>query len=262
MYPIALQIGNFTIRWYGVMAAVGFLAAAFFINRNRKEANLTSDQAANLVFIAMTAGVIGSRIFYVVQFASQFRNNWVDIFRIDKGGLVFYGGLILAVICILIYCKMCKLDIIKVFDVFTPAMPFAHACGRIGCFLNGCCFGTMTDSWVGVKYPAYSEPYMRYPDAALHPVQLYEAAFNFILCGVMIYLVRKVRYKGVPMGFYFIAYGFMRIIFEFFRGDNAKIAGFTIAQYIGVGLIIAGIIIVVFGFKRKILPIYAEEEKA
>ena len=84
MSPIAIQIGAFTVRWYGVMAAVGFLAAAFFINWNRKEAKLTSDQASNLVFIAMTAGVVGARIFYVVQFASQFRNNWFDVVRIDK----------------------------------------------------------------------------------------------------------------------------------------------------------------------------------
>ena len=69
MSPIAIQIGEFTIRWYGVMAAIGFLAASILINWNRKEAKLTSDQAANLVFIAMIAGVLGARIFYVIQFS-------------------------------------------------------------------------------------------------------------------------------------------------------------------------------------------------
>ena len=254
MSPIAIQIGEFTIRWYGVMAAIGFLAASILINWNRKEAKLTSDQAANLVFIAMIAGVLGARIFYVIQFASQFRGHWIDIIRIDKGGLVFYGGFILAIISIYVYCRMAKLDIIKVFDIFTPAMSFAHACGRVGCFLNGCCFGTVTTSAVGVKYPVYSEPYMRYPGASLHPVQLYEAFFNIILCGIMIYLVRKVRYRGVPMGAYFIGYGVMRFIIEFFRGDNAKMLGLTIAQYIGIGVTAAGVVILLYGLKRKVLP--------
>jgi phosphatidylglycerol:prolipoprotein diacylglycerol transferase len=258
MHPIAFSLGPLTVRWYGVMAAAGFLMAVMFIQFNRKEAKLTSDQASNMIFIAMVSGVLGSRIFYVIQFWEQFRDNWVDIIRIDKGGLVFYGGFILALISLYTYCRKIKVDFLKVFDIMTPAMTIGHACGRIGCFLNGCCFGTITNSSFGVKYPVYSEPYMRYPDAALHPVQLYEAAFNFVMCGVMLYLVRKVRYKGLPMGIYFIAYGLMRFIFEFFRGDNAKMAGFTIAQYIGIGLIAAGAVITIFSFKHRELP--AEEE--
>ena len=96
MHPIAFTLGPLTVRWYGVMAAVGFLMAVMFIQFNRKEAKLTSDQASNMIFIAMVSGVLGSRIFYVIQFWEQFRDNWVDIIRIDKGGLVFYGGFILA----------------------------------------------------------------------------------------------------------------------------------------------------------------------
>ena len=255
MYPIAFSIGPLTVRWYGVMAALGFLAAAMLIQYNRKEAKLTSDQAANLVFIAMICGVLGSRIFYVIQFFDEFRNNLGDIIRIDKGGLVFYGGFILATIALFVYSKMAKLDFLKVFDVTTPALAMGHAFGRIGCFLNGCCFGTVTDSCFGVKYPLYSEAYMKYPDAALHPVQVYEAIFNVILCGILIYLIRKVRYKGVAVGFYFVSYGIMRFVFEFFRGDNARIAGFTIAQYIGVGLIIFGTAFLIYGFKHKEVPV-------
>lgn len=254
MHPIAFTLGPLTVRWYGVMAAVGFLMAVMFIQFNRKEAKLTSDQASNMIFIAMISGVLGSRIFYVIQFWEQFRDNWADIVRIDKGGLVFFGGFILALISLYTYCRKIKVDFIKVFDIMTPAMTIGHACGRIGCFLNGCCFGTVTKSWFGVTYPLYSEPYMRYPGAALHPVQLYEAFFNIVTCGVMFFLVRKVRYKGVPTGAYFISYGVLRFIIEFFRGDNAKIFGLTIAQYIGIGVIIMGTIFLVYGLKRKELP--------
>ena len=254
MYPIAFTLSSLTIRWYGVMAAVGFMAAVGLIQLNRKEAKLTSDQASNMIFIAMVSGVLGSRIFYVIQFWEQFRDNWADIIRIDKGGLVFYGGFILALISLYTYCRRIKVDFIKVFDIMTPAMTVGHACGRIGCFLNGCCFGTVTKSWLGVYYPLYSEPYMRYPGAALHPVQLYEAFFNLAACGFMFLLIRKVRYKGVPTGAYFIFYGVMRFIIEFFRGDNARMFGLTIAQYIGMGVVLMGVIFLVYGLRNKELP--------
>lgn len=260
MHPIAFTLGPLTVRWYGVMAAVGFLLAIWLIQLNRKEAKLTADQASNMIFIAMVSGVLGSRIFYVIQFWEQFQNNWIDIIRIDKGGLVFYGGFILALISLYTYCRKIKADFIKVFDIITPAMTIGHACGRIGCFLNGCCFGTVTESWIGVKYPLYSEPYMCYPGAALHPSQLYEAFANILMCGIMFYLVRKVRYKGVPIGAYFVTYGITRFIIEFFRGDNAKMLGLTIAQYIGIGVVFMGALFLAYGFKHKELP--TEEETA
>lgn len=262
MHPIAIQIGNFSIRWYGVMAAVGFLLAIWMMQLNRREANLNSDQASNMIFIAMVSGVLGSRIFYVIQFWEEFRYNLFDIIRIDKGGLVFYGGFILALISLYTYCRRIKVDFIKVFDIMTPAMTIGHACGRIGCFLNGCCFGTVTKSWIGVTYPLYSEPYMRYPGAALHPAQLYEAFFNILMCGLMFLLIRKVRYKGVPIGAYFISYGIMRFIIEFFRGDNARMFGLTIAQYIGIGVVGMGLIFLIYGLKHKELPQYEEEKTA
>ncbi len=260
MDPVAFTLGALTVRWYGVMAALGFLAGMMLLQWNRKEARLTSDQASNLIFIAMVSGVLGARIFYVVQFFDQFRDNLFDIVRIDKGGLVFYGGFILATFCIYLYARKCKLDFVRVFDVMTPSLAIGHAFGRIGCFLNGCCFGTITDSPLGVRYPQYSDPYMRYMDAALHPVQVYEACFNVLLCIVLLFLVRKVRYRGVAISAYFATYGVGRFIFEFFRGDNAKMLGLTIAQYIGIVLIIIGTAWLIYNLRRK--EIMSVEEDA
>lgn len=259
MTPIAFTIGALTIRWYGVMAALGFLSATLLLQYNRKKADLTADQAVNIVFIAMVSGVIGSRIFYVVQFAEQFRNNWIDVIRIDKGGLVFYGGLILALISIYWYCRKCKLDIIRVFDAMTPSLAIGHAFGRVGCFLNGCCFGTVTSSWVGISYPPGTEPYLRHLDAPLHPVQLYEAGYNIIMGIVMMFLLCKYRRRGLYSGIYLVGYGIMRFLLEFFRGDNAKMLGLTIAQYIGMGVVALGTIFIVYSFKT---PRINDQEEA
>ena len=165
---------NYSLVWsYG---AIGILLATMLITINRKRANMSDPQVSTLVFIAIIGGVIGSRITYVMQnWSAQFRDNLLEVFRIDHGGLVFYGGFFLAVGGIIVYCHKSKLDMVRVLDVFTPAMAMGHAMGRIGCFMNGCCYGNVTHSWLGVHYPEGSAPWLRYSGAPLHPVQIYEA---------------------------------------------------------------------------------------
>ena len=241
MHPIALQIGSFAIRWYGVMAAVGFLLGSWVIFHNKEAAGLDDDKCSGVLVTAMVAGIVGARIFYVVQFFDHYRNNLFSIVRVDQGGLVFYGGFILSIISIAVYCKIYKIDFFRLLDFFTPAIAIAHACGRIGCFLNGCCFGSPSKGVFSVTYPAGSEAQMRYPGCSVAPVQLFEAAENIVLFFVFYQLARKTK-RGVAVSCYFIAYGILRFINEYWRGDNPKIFGlFTPAQIIGLILVPAGI---------------------
>ena len=251
MSPIALQIGSFAIRWYGVMAAVGFLLGSLVLFRNKKAAGLNDDQCSNVLLIAMIAGVVGARIFYVIQFFEHYRNNLINIIRIDQGGLVFYGGFILSIVSIGIYCKICKIDFIRLLDFFTPAIAIAHACGRIGCFLNGCCFGRPTTGIFAVTYPVGSDPYLRYPGCALTPIQLLEASENIIAFFIFYQLARKTK-RGVAMSAYFISYGVLRFINEYWRGDNPKIFGLlTPAQFIGTLLIPTGLLLLIYFLKHE-----------
>ena len=251
MHPIFLQIGDFTIRSYGFMAMVGFLVAWLLLQLNRKHAGLNADQTSNLLLIGMVAGILGARIFYVVQFwDEQFAGEpWWMPLRIDKGGLVFYGGFILAMVSIIGYCRWCKLDIVRVLDIVAPALSAAHACGRIGCYLNCCCYGSVTESIFGVRYPEGSEAALRYPGQKVHPIQLYEAGENILACGLYFYLVRKGR-RGMAMAAYMLVYGICRFFNEFFRGDNQLYWKFTIAQWICLGLIPVGGALLIY-FWRK-----------
>ena len=112
MYPIAFQLGALTIRWYGVMAALGFLSAVFLLNKNRKFANLSKDQCSTMLLLALLFGILGARIFYVIQFFHYFQYDLAKVFRIDQGGLVFYGGFLLALGAVIIYSWKQNLDII------------------------------------------------------------------------------------------------------------------------------------------------------
>jgi phosphatidylglycerol:prolipoprotein diacylglycerol transferase len=247
MHPIFIEIGSLSIRWYGVMAALGFLAAVLLVSYNRKIAGMNRDQATTLVFIGVFAGIIGARIAYIIQFWDSYKDNPLEVFRIDRGGLVFYGGFFLAMLCIILYCRKNKFDVWRALDIVAPALTLGHMFGRIGCFLNGCCFGKPTQCLLGVAYPPGSLPDHMYGGLPLHPVQLYEAAANLILFGVMFYLARNTR-RGITTASYLIAYGVLRFADEFFRGDHADAIGgyFTRAQTIGIFLIPAGIILLIY----------------
>jgi len=154
VYPILLQFGGFTLRSYGFMAMLGFLTAWVLMRFNRRHAGLSDDQTSSLLLIAMAAGIGGARIFYVALNWEYYSRHWTRIIRIDQGGLVFYGGFLLAMASVIAYCKFRKLDVVRVLDVFAPGMAAAHAWGRVGCFLNGCCFGAPTTVPWAITFPA------------------------------------------------------------------------------------------------------------
>ncbi len=251
MHPIAFTIFGITVHWYGIMAAVGFLLAQLVMVLNRRYCDMKRGQVENLIFLVAVSGILGARIFYVVQFWDEFRDKPLNIIRIDQGGLVFFGGFIVATAMLLWYCHKHKLKTVGVLDVIAPALALAHACGRIGCFMTGCCYGKPTEAWTGVKYPVFSEAAIRYGNVAVHPVQLYEALWNVVLAVVLFVLVRKAS-RGVAFSVYLIAYGIWRFVVEFFRGDNALIGGImTISQWIAVVLIPIGIYCLIWSLKKS-----------
>ena len=241
MYPIALEFGAFSIRFYGVMAALGFIAAVYLMDFNRKFSTLNKDQCSTMLLIALVCGVAGARIFYFVQFYEQFRGEWWRIIRIDQGGLVFYGGFLLALAAVIIYALKCKADPVRVLDALAPAMAAAHGFGRIGCFLNGCCYGRPTEMWWGIRPVKDSVLEAVAGNLPLHPVQLVEAGENFILCILYCYLLRHTK-RGVTVSCFFIFYGVLRFFNEMMRGDNVLYFKLTPAQWIGIALVPAGII--------------------
>ena len=256
MHGIAFQFFGLSIHWYGIMVAAGFLASLAVLQYKRKYARMTSDQVIDLSIIIVVCGIVGARIAYVVQFFDQFRGNLWKIFRVDQGGLVFYGGFILAALVIYGYVRRHKLCVPRILDICAPAMAVGHAFGRIGCFLQGCCFGIPCKAF-GTVYPPGTAPAARYPDMEsiaqnlqltgraaasslpLLPVQLIESAGNLLLGIGLLLLFRKIRRTGSIAAAYFIGYGVLRFVLECFRGDHTdRIIGLTRAQLVGLFIMI------------------------
>ena len=277
MYPIAFHIGSFAVHWYGIFIGIGFLVSFCLLLKLKKYASLTSDQIYNISMIALFAGVIGARIFYVVQFWEQFRGRGIlAILNVHEGGLVFYGGFILAFTAECIYAKWPTvrrmlglkekkpadgaeprkdISILALLDILGPAMALAHAFGRVSCFMQGCCFGKPAPNGfpVAVCCPAESPAAYRYPSllpgtsgsVPVYPVQLFESAGNILMCIILLLLLRKRKYAGTIGGVYLILYGVMRFLIEFMRGDHTdSILGLTPSQFIAVAIAIPGGIIV------------------
>ena len=281
MYPIAFHIGSFAVHWYGIFIGVGFLASFCLLLKLKKYANLTSDQVYNISMIALFAGVIGARIFYVVQFWEQFDGRGLlAILNVHEGGLVFYGGFILAFAAECLYAKWPTvrrmlglkekkpadgseprkdISILALLDVLGPAMALAHAFGRVSCFMQGCCFGKPAPQGfpLAVRFPAESPAAYRYPSIlasgseAVYPVQLFESAGNILMCIILLVLLRRRKYAGTIGGIYLILYGVMRFLIEFMRGDHTdSILGLTPSQFIAVAIAIPGGVIVYLAARK------------
>lgn len=275
MYPIAFHIGSFAVHWYGIFIGIGFLVSFGLLLKLKQYAGLTTDQVYNISMIALFAGVIGARIFYVVQFWEQFSGRGIlAILNVHEGGLVFYGGFILAFAAECLYAKWPSvrrllglkkkkaadgsgprkdISILALLDILGPAMALAHAFGRISCFMQGCCFGRPAPQWFpfAVCFPEKSPAAYRYPSILsggsepVFPVQLFESAGNILMCAVLLLLLRKRKYAGTIGGVYLILYGVMRFLIEFMRGDHTdSILGLTPSQFIAVAIAIPGGIIV------------------
>ena len=265
MQEIAFSIGSMEIHWYGILSACGFLSAMLALMWKRHIAGVSKDNIMDIGMIAMFAGIAGARLFYVIQFHEQFEGDFLKVFRVDQGGLVFYGGFILSTIVLITYCKIKKINLARLLDVFAPAVALGHAFGRLGCFMQGCCFGKPAGgSWLGVTFPAGSAPAYRYPAPAtgdifmqkveslpLYPTQLIEAGVNFALFGILFFIAGRFKKPGRVAGIYVVCYAVLRFLMEFMRGDHShSVAGMTPSQSVAVFITApVGILMIVFAGK-------------
>ena len=216
MDPVAFHFGPLSIRWYGIFFALGFLAGYQVLQWRAKKSRIGVDAAATLTFIGIIAGVLGARLFYVItNWREQFSGNWPEIIRIDHGGLVFYGGFIVSSLSLLAYCLWKKHPLGETADLFAPALPLAHAFGRIGCLLNGCCYGRVTDAPFAWHYPHG----VIANDAGVIPSQLFEAIANLGIMTLLLLTEKRLPRRGQLMAFYLMLYAGMRFGLEFLRGD-------------------------------------------
>lgn len=218
MHPIVFKIGPLTIHTYGVLVAAGFLLGLALAIRQAKKEGIPADKIVDLGFYILISALIGSRLFFVVINAEHYLRNPIDIVKIWEGGLVFYGGILLAIPTAHWYIKKNKLGVWSTADIFAPSIAIAHAIGRLGCFSAGCCYGKPAE---GLPWAVtFTDPEcLARLGMPLHPTQLYESLGELINFLILITLRRYKSFNGQLFFTYLLLYSVLRFIIEFFRGD-------------------------------------------
>jgi len=244
MHPVLVEIGDFSLRVYGLMAALGLLSGIWLASREAVRTGEDKERIMDIAFYMVLAAILGARLMYVILEWDYFANRPLDAFKIWQGGLVFYGGFIGAVVAGGIYVRRHKMPFWKTADFFAVGIPFGHALGRLGCFAAGCCYGLATDLPWAVEF---TDPDSMAPlHVHLHPTQLYSAAGNFAIFGILYMLRKKKSFDGQLALLYIALYAVMRSVMEFFRGDDRGAIFFgiispaQITAMIMVALAIAG----------------------
>ena len=257
MHPIAFQLGPITIHWYGVMIALAFLAGLWTATRRARRENISAEKIADVTLWLMVGAIAGARFVYVTtywreEFASQPLS---EIFKIYHGGLVFYGGFIGAAIAGFIYIRWKKMPLWKTVDVLAPSVALGSVFGRIGCLLNGCCYGRPTDLPWGLTFtnPQAHDLSGTPLGIPLHPTEIYDALLNLVLYGFLAWLFRRKKFDGEIFSTYLICYAVTRSSVEYFRGDYSNLhyhLGLTPAQWISVPIFVAGLALAIVLSRR------------
>ncbi len=245
MRPILFSFGAVHLYSYGLAIALGVLLSLFLMKQRALKTGFPKpDEVFDLAFTVLVWGFLGARLFYVIQNFSYYAREPLKIFAVWEGGLIFYGGAILVFVALLRTCRKKHWPFWKILDFLIPYGALTHAFGRIGCFLNGCCYGKPSDLPWAVRFPEL--PYL------VHPTQLYEAVYDLALFAFLLVRRKRARFEGEIALLYFLLYGLGRYFIEFLREPGWSWMGLTANQWMSAAIILAAF--VVFRVRRPKVP--------
>ena len=222
MHPILFRIGSLPVNTYGLALAISFVLGLWLAARRGEAAGVPKNDVYDLGIRLMIAAIVGSRLFYVVTHVSEFQGHWLDVIAIWKGlyGLSMLGGVILAVAVGFYTIWRKKLPVWELSDAVIPSFALGIFITRIGCFFNGCCFGSETSCSLGIAFPDSAMPYSGtgiLPGAHIHPTQLYSSLAGLFIITVLLCADRRKHFPGFIFAFFTGLYGVTRFGIEEFR---------------------------------------------
>jgi phosphatidylglycerol:prolipoprotein diacylglycerol transferase len=266
MYRYLLKLGPFTVYSYGAMLALAFIVGTILAALRAQRSGLDKNKIVDLIFYILVSSLLGARFLFVALNWTYYSGHIPEIFQIWEGGLVFYGGLILAFAASVWFIRKNRLPLGKVLDVLAPSLALGISIGRIGCFLNGCCWGKISSKW-GISFPfknnppAYAEQVysgLISGDALCSlpviPTQLYESLVCLMIFVLLLWLDRVRRFDGFLFWMFILLYSIFRFFIEYLRyyEPNFIFGFFTASQIISVILFVCALIILAEGGKSKV----------
>jgi phosphatidylglycerol:prolipoprotein diacylglycerol transferase len=250
MHSILLKVGPFTIYSYGFMLMLAFLAGTLVATRLARRSGIPSETILDLTAYILLAAIVGSRLFYVALQWGYFRDHLAEIPKIWTGGLTFHGGLLGGILVGAWFCWRRRQPFLLLADILTPSVALGYALGRIGCFLNGCCYGAPTSLPWACQFhdPPVSGPLT--PPS--HPTQIYASLINLGIFAILWQIARRKRSDGQVFFSYLVLYSIYRFGIEFLRkGYTADVLGAGLTQAQVVSLLIAALGIALLVWVRR-----------
>jgi len=256
MHPTLIDLGFWRLPMYGTLLFAGIVVAIVLAARRAKLIGLPGERIADLAAWVVLWGLAGAKLLLAVTEPS-YVTSLDGLWSLLRAGGVFYGGLIGALVAIVVLLRRYGLPLLPTADVLAPSVALGHFFGRLGCFAAGCCYGHACDLPWAVTF---TDPLAREVSGTplgvpLHPTQLYEAAFNLANWGFLAWLFRRRLPAGSVLAAYFVTYGAGRFVIETFRGDPDR--GFVLggalstSQAIAIGMAVLGIGLFVWARREK-----------
>jgi phosphatidylglycerol---prolipoprotein diacylglyceryl transferase len=279
MWPIIASIpmpfgwGPLKIPAFGFMVVVAFLTSTSLMRRLAKREGIAPERLEPLFMILLVGTIVGGRLFHVLTNLGDFKGHWLDVVRIDKGGMVMYGGMIAVVVGGLWYLWRAKLPMWRIADIGAVCGALGLGLGRIGCILAGCDYGRSVDPSfpLAIKFPTRDAPGSLFgipfppndtnlaPEGVwLHPTQVYQSASGFLTAAFLYWLLKHRRFPGQVFAALLILKPAYRFVIEYFRGDPDRgfIGGLSQAQFIGIIVAAVGVVLwIVLAQRAKRVPV-------
>lgn len=234
MFPELFEVGGITLYSYGLMIAIAFLTGILYAVKQAPKEGLKEDHVLEVLMIVIVLAALGSRLVFVARNFDFYRNEFLwGILAFRDGGLVFHGGFIFAVLGVLAYSYYRRLSFFKLMDLGVMLVAIGYPITRIGCFLNGCCYGTPSDLPWAVVYPAVD-------DISRHPAQLYSSLIMVVVLIILLHLRKFKYFEGFLLSWFLILYGMYRFVMEFVRVNPTVIGGLTEPQLVALAFVVIG----------------------
>ncbi|MBQ4428377.1 MAG: prolipoprotein diacylglyceryl transferase [Clostridia bacterium] len=259
MHPF-IHVFGLKIPSYGLMMAIAFITAILISYIRAKKAGKNPDTILDLAIAAIILGLGSAYLLYIFvtyplsEIWNSIKSGSFAVFK--DGGLVFYGGVIGGALAVIGYLKLIKKE--RVWDyaaIIVPTIPLAHALGRVGCFLAGCCYGKCVETPISVIYenPIGGAPV----GVPVFPIQLVEATCNIVVFVILMLYVGKKLKRGSVLFLYMILYGIERFVLEYFRYDEIRgiFLSLSTSQWISIAMVIIGVIGMALTYKKESLSL-------
>lgn len=254
MNDVMLNLGMFQIKWYSFFIFLAMLTACLIIFKESKKKNVPDNYLTNLIFYGLIIGILGARLYYVIFNLDYYLNNPSQIFAIWNGGLAIHGGLISALIFLMIYSRKNKINILQMLDIIVVGVIIAQAIGRWGNFFNQEAYGNIISlqTLKNMHLPKFIIDGMYISGSYREPTFLYESVCSLI--GFILLLILRATKKlktGQLTAIYLIWYGIVRFGIETLRSDSLMLGQIKVAQLVSLLFVISGIALFIYSYIKK-----------